>query len=226
MRITELTLSCHRLNDQLAFYRDTLGLSILEEHPEQFVTQVGWTKLRFRQSQEVHYYHYCFLWPANQLEAGIVWLQERLKLVPIGENEYIQHFESWNAHSVYFWDGAGNLAECIVRYDLENRIETPFDTTHFLCVNEIGLPTKNVAGMNQQLSDTLGTKFWKGDLDRFGTHGDQEALFLLPHYEKKTTWFPTELALHPVPVEAILSLESQSFRLRYQEEILDLSRLP
>ena len=155
---------------------------------------------------------------SNKLNEAIEWLHKKLEIIKIEEERIIQHFESWNAHSIYFYDGAGNLAEFIVRYDLKNESQQPFDHTQILCVNEIGMPTKNIKKINVQLEETIHSKFWKGDLERFGTNGTQEGLFLLVNNDAKKTWFPTQMKIKTSPFEILTTINQQKYFLEYRNE--------
>lgn len=224
MHIQSLSLYTQSLEAEKAFYRDTLGFAI-DEKEDSFSVQIGTSILQFVKSEDAHLYHYCFLIPRNQLQDAVAWLGERLPVLEIEPGRFTQRFESWNADSVYFYDGSGNIAECIVRHDLKNDAETEFGVSSFLCVNEIGLASDDVASMNQQLGDAMGTSFWKGDLERFGTHGSQHGLFLLPNYHTKTTWFPTQAKVEPAPFEAIIQYNNVRNEVRYRGEKLSIQSI-
>ncbi len=219
MKIREITLFTNQLTQQLSFYKTILGFEIINESTQNFAFQVGFTKMTFNASEQKHTYHYCFLIPSNQLEAAIKWLSLKLDIIKIEEERIIQNFEIWNADSIYFYDGAGNLAEFIVRYDLENEISNEnFDLSQILCLNEIGMPTQNVKKINQELEKELKSKFWKGDLERFGTNGTQEGLFLLVNNEIKKEWFPTDLETKPSPFEGIFEVEKHLYTMQFRKE--------
>ncbi|MFT4758703.1 MAG: catechol-2,3-dioxygenase [Saprospiraceae bacterium] len=116
---------------------------MIVENSDSSSVQAGQTKLIHQQSRVDYTYHYCFLIPSNQLANSINWLKARLNIVEIEPGRIVQRFESWNADSVYFYDGSGNLAEFIVRYDLKNEGAGKFDLFNLLCVNEIGMPVSN-----------------------------------------------------------------------------------
>lgn len=225
MKIREITLFTNKLSSQLHFYKNILGFEILEENNEKFAFQVGHTRMKFEASQENSIYHYCFLIPSNQLQAAIKWLSQRLDIIKIEGNRMIQNFESWNADSIYFYDGAGNIAEFIVRYDLKNETTSQiFDLSQIIGLNEIGMPTKDVKKINQELEQQLNSKFWKGDLERFGTNGTQEGLFLLVNNELKKDWFPTDLETEASPFLGIFEVENYLYHLEfrnYQMRVLE-----
>ena len=218
MKITRLKLFTHKLDLEKEFYTHTLGFTLIDETSNSFTLKIGWSKLTFEKSEKEHTYHYCFLIPSNKLDEGIKWLKERVEIVDIDNGRKTQVFESWNAESFYFFDKSGNIAEFIVRYDLKNEIESKFDISQVLCVNEIGLPTKNVSETNSFLEEKLKTKFWKGDLKNFGTNGTQEGLFLIPNYKTKDSWFPTSVKIKPEPFEAIIENGNAKYFIAYKNE--------
>ncbi len=161
-----------------------------------------------------------FLIPSNKLNEGINWLNQRLNLIKIEGNRVIQHFESWNADSIYFLDGAGNIGEFIVRYDLKNETNKPFNISHIISVNEIGMPTNDVKAINKQLEHELNLKFWKGNLERFATNGTQDGLFLLVNNEIKDKWFPTDLFPQSSPFEAKVEVKNKEFDISFRNSKL------
>ena len=166
---------------------------------------------------------YCFLIPSNKLNEGLAWIEERIEVIDVEAGKKTQVFESWNAESFYFFDKSGNLAEFIVRYDLKNESATDFDISQVLGVNEIGLPSKNVTETNRFLEKKLNTRFWKGNLKRFGTNGTQEGLFLIPNYEIKTNWFPTSAKVKPEPFEAIIENEKKEYFVEFKKENIKIT---
>ncbi|SRR5712692_2557962 len=53
MRIQELSLHTRHLDDQKVFYCTTLGLPLLRETADSFTVQIGATRLRFQETQQV-----------------------------------------------------------------------------------------------------------------------------------------------------------------------------
>ena len=226
MRIKSITLYTHKLTDQKIFYNQTLGFPIIEECDNSFMIQTGYSNLTFKRSDQVFHYHYCFLIPSNKIQEAINWLQQRLELVIDKEGRIIHRFESWNAHAIYFWDGSGNLAEFIIRHDLNNETDQPFDRSQILNFNEIGMPTSGkVQQLNSQLETILNSKFWKGDLERFATNGTQEGLFLLINNNIKKTWFPTSLETQSCPFEAVIEADEQFFNIAFKNQELEINHL-
>jgi catechol-2,3-dioxygenase len=217
MRIKELTLFTNSLEQERTFYSEKLGFELVSSSSDYFTVKVGWSTLTFKHSEKAHVYHYCFLIPSNKLAQALEWMESRVSIIQ-EEGKKTQRFESWNANSFYFYDASGNIAEFIVRHDLNNAIDADFDTSHVLCVNEIGMPTKNIGKSNAELETKFGTAFWKGNLERFGTHGSQEGLILLPNYEVKDVWFPTSKGIKPEPFELSIEHEGMSYSMEFLAE--------
>lgn len=220
MKFKKIKLYTHKLESELKFYSETLGFDIIEKNSQSFSVKVGWSELCFEKSDEEHTYHYCFLIPSNKLYQALEWMEKRTEIVNIENGRKIQNFESWNADSFYLYDASGNIAEFIVRYDLKNNDNSDFDISKVLGINEMGMPTSNVKMINNQLQIELETEFWKGDLERFGTNGSQEGIFLLPNYAVKETWFPSRVKIKPEPFEALVENEKKEFHVIFKNEII------
>ncbi|MCB2209014.1 MAG: glyoxalase [Bacteroidetes bacterium] len=220
MKFKKLKLYTNKLESELKFYSITLGFKIIEQSKNSFSVKIGWSELTFEKSEKEYQYHYCFLIPSNKLNEALKWMEKRVVIIDIENGKKTQNFETWNADSFYFYDASGNIAEFIVRYDLKNNNNADFDISKVLGVNEIGMPTNNVQNTNEQLEKEIQTKFWKGDLKRFGTNGSQEGILLLPNYEYKEVWFPTSLKIKPEPFEAIIENNGKEYKIEFREEKL------
>ncbi|TDS17514.1 hypothetical protein [Sphingobacterium paludis] len=145
------------------------------------------------------------------------WLSSKVEIINAEGDKKVVFFDTWNAHSFYFYDAAGNIAECIVRHDLKNHADKPFNITSFLCVNEIGLATDDIYKMNKQLEAFFGTRLWKGDQERFAANGSQEGLFLLPNYLVKEIWFPSDVAVQPNPLAGIIDNRGKYYHFQFTD---------
>ena len=225
MKIKELKLFTNQLEKQKEFFLKVLGFEFLDETENEFCLKIGWSKLRFVKSNKIHTYHYCFLIPSNKLMESLEWMNNRTETVDVENGEKIVHFEDWNADSFYFYDGGGNIAEFIVRHDLKNEVDSEFDLNMILCINEIGLGTTDIEKVNYQLEENIGSKFYKGNFTRFGTNGSVEGIFLLPNYNLKETWFPTEIKIKAEPFEAIVEKNNKKYQVIYSGGELTTSKI-
>lgn len=224
MKFKKLKLFTNKFEEELVFYSQTLGFNIIKQNRNSFTVKIGWSELSFDKSENEHSYHYCFLIPSNKLHQAFEWMERRVEIIDIEKGRKTQNFETWNADSFYFYDASGNLAEFIVRYDLANEDHVDFDISRVLGVNEMGMPTNNVKKINQQLEIELETNFWKGDLKRFGTNGNQEGILLLPNYELKESWFPTSLRIKSEPFKAIIDNNGKVYLIEFRNKKLFITK--
>ena len=161
MKIKKLKLYTKRLELEKEFYSKTLGFEVIENNSNSFTLKVGWSELTFEKSEKDYKYHYCFLIPRNKLSEALDWMENRIQIIEIEKGKKIQWFEDWNANSFYFYDASGNIAEFIVRHDLENESDSEFKVSDILCLNEIGLPVSNIGELNEVLEQNLKTTFYQ-----------------------------------------------------------------
>ena len=222
MRLKKVTLFTDKLESERAFQVNVMNFELLNSCASSFTIKVGWSEIKYVKSIRKHKYHYCYLIPSNQLENALKWLKKRTNVILIDDGKEIQNFKSWNADSIYYYDASGNLAEFIVRYDLDNNRLGKFDVDMVICLNEIGMPTNDIDKINNFFQTKLGSEFWKGDMTRFGTNGNQNGIILMPNFKTKKTWFPTNLKLTPEPFEAIIEIEEINYVMRYDGEDIEL----
>jgi len=215
MKIKELRLFTHKLSEQKEFYLNKIGFELIEENENEICFKIGWSQLRFIKSEIIYKYHYCFLIPSNKLNEALHWINQKVQTEYVAENEKIVFFDDWNAHSFYFFDASGNIAEFIVRHDLKNETDDTFNEKMVLGINEIGVGIDNIAKINHLLKTNIGSKFYKGDYNRFGTNGSLEGIFLLPNYHIKETWFPTQIKIKAEPFEAIVENNGSVYFVSY-----------
>lgn len=223
MRIKQLDLYTQDLTAQREFYIGTLGAKLMNESITSFTIEIGWSQLTFIESKEKHEYHYCFLLPENQLIEALNWFEKRIPIVETEEGKIV-HFENWNARSFYFYDGSGNIAECIVRHDLNNQSDKTFDFNSLQGVNEMGLPTPSIPDTLAQFNAHFPLEIWRGDTDRFAGCGDLEGLFLLPNYSVKKIWFPSEIEITPTDFTCVVDVNDQNFEVSFKDSDIQIQK--
>lgn len=190
MNIAYLELSAKDLQAQQDFYANILELPVSLESSSLEV-EAGTTNLVFTQapSEFEGAYHFAFNIPENQLAAAKKWISSRVPLLhdESGEDEF--ESKSWNSHSVYFLDAAGNVLEFIARHNLENPVDSEFDSKQILNVSEIGLPSEDVLDLSEKLCRLLDLSvFMQEPNESFTPVGDHNGLFILP--AKDRIWKP------------------------------------
>jgi catechol-2,3-dioxygenase len=214
MRFTDISLETAHSNELRDFYTTLLGVPLAESSESAFTLKVGRTDLQFKEGAS-NRYHLAFNIPENQFEAGKAWLASKVPLVDVMGNDYI-HFNAWNAHSVYFYDPAGNIMELIARHDLDNASEKPFSGESLLAVSEIGIATDDVRQFTQMLTQTCNVPVYDGDgSEVFSAIGDAEGLLIVVPNGRE--WFP-ETGISATACALTLTFESNQ-KLMYTDDL-------
>jgi catechol-2,3-dioxygenase len=190
MNITKLELLTVDLSAQKHFYENILELPV-KLTSSTLEVKAGQTELVFTQvpADFDGAYHFAFNIPENQFRAARKWISGRMPLLhdETGNDEF--NSESWNSHSVYFKDAAGNVLEFIARHNLKNAADGDFDGSQILNISEIGLPSENVIGLANEICTSLNlTVFNQQPNATFTPVGDDNGLFILPI--KNRIWIP------------------------------------
>ena len=195
MRFHRILLYTNQLSALRDFYKNILQLPV-DVYDGKIAIKTGKTELVFEQLDTPCQYHFAFNIPQNQIEQALEWLKEKVTLLIDPEtNSTIIDFVSWNAHSLYFLDPAGNVVEFIARHDMENGSKSTFGAGSILNVSEIGMPVESIEKAFTQLQDYFRLNRYSGNYERFCAAGDEEGLFIL--VQKTHKWFPTEIPSHP-----------------------------
>lgn len=215
MNITYLELHAKDLKAQKEYYSEVLGLPV-RLSAERLEVQVGKTELVFTQSH-LRFdgaYHFAFNIPENQFQDAKGWINRRIPLLKDVDGK--DEFESgtWNSHSVYFKDAAGNVLEFIARHTMQNAVDGYFGERQILNVSEIGLPSENVIGLANGLCKTLGISSYKQEPnENFTPIGDENGLLILPI--KNRIWMPNSgVPAKLLPVKVRVDMNSKRWEVR------------
>lgn len=189
-RIVRLRLqTAAPLTEMQAFYHGLLGLPVLDRSERELTVGGGATPITFVAAAAelgAPFYHFAFNIPENKLRDARAWQLERTELLPIfpdardpGFPDDVIHFANWNAHSVFFFDPAGNVVEYIARHDLPNAAEGPFTTADILHASEIGFVVDDVSGLADALGESFGLGRYRNSSDAFAAVGDEHGLLLV-----------------------------------------------
>ncbi|MDL4842397.1 VOC family protein [Aquibacillus rhizosphaerae] len=158
MEIKQVTLKTRDIKEMKNFYTNTLGLPLTKENEYSFQVVVGSSQLEFTEKdvEGEPYYHFAFNIQGNKFYEAKSWIKERVNLnVEDGEDE--AEFSHSDAHSLYFYDPAGNIVEFISRHSISEAGNGPFSPRNILNISEISLTVDDSIIAGQQLID-IGIK--------------------------------------------------------------------
>ncbi len=207
-RILKLRLlTATPLAEMKKFYHELLGFPLLDEKANEFTFTGGQTQITFVQAKAEHgkpFYHFAFNIPENKIRDAHDWQKPRTPLDKLNANlrdpnmpDEVVHFRHWNAHSIFFWDPAGNLVEYIARHDLKNSTGGSFTTEDILYASEIGFISEEVTNTATEMKKALNLEQYRGGDDNFRALGDEHGLLLVINrgrrwgYEQKAP--PTDI---------------------------------
>jgi catechol-2,3-dioxygenase len=171
------------------FYHQRLGLPVLEASNERLTIAAGQTTLTFHSQPEATprpFYHFAFNIPENKVRAAWAWQKERSPLLPIPPRlrdsrfpDDVVNYAHWNAHSIFFFDPAGNVVEYIARHDLPNAVDGDFTSNDILYASEIAFVTDDVSALSGRIQEIAGIEPYRGGNEDFMALGDEHGLLLV-----------------------------------------------
>ncbi len=207
--IMQLRLQTNRLDELRPFYNKLFHFPIAEETKNSISFQAGTTKLTFVQTEDSKqpFYHFAFNIPENKLSLAKAWLEQRVPLAHQEGRDPVYHFISWNAHSIYYWDPAGNLGELIARHDLPNAKSSGFTDEDILYASEIGIVVDDVPATVRWAEDRMRWSPYRPPAENFAAIGDEHQLLIVakrlrPWMNKPAEIFSTGVTLRGVEVGA------------------------
>ena len=192
MDILEIELLTDNIEETSNFYSGLLGFEKLSADTKTISFKTGQSVLTFKASDNLNpKYHFAFNIPCNKLDEAITWTSSMTKLIDITNDKKIADFDDWNAKSIYFYDNNGNILEFIVRFDLNNISEKPFNVSSIISISEIGIVAdKPLAFADELITENKLPHFSKGSKsDTFVALGDDLGLFVI--VKTNRNWFPT-----------------------------------
>ena len=202
MRIKNINLKTGKLQELFHFYHDVMKMNIPAKSETSFSIKCGNSNLTFEEDKSFPeaFYHFAFNVPENQLNESIKWLEAKAELIALN-GETIFDFKAWDAHSIYFYDPAGNIVEFIARHRLNNASTKPFSANSILSVSEIGMPVNKVRVFYEKLYSEIDLPLFTGDLKTFTAAGNDEGLIIIVPEERN--WFPDcePAAIYPISLE-------------------------
>jgi catechol-2,3-dioxygenase len=188
-----LRLRARRPAELREFYSKVLELPVADDAGGALSVRAGTTELLFVPGEPDGsganpFYHFAFNIPENKLASSMAWMKGRAELIPSpATGRPVFDYPSWNAHSIYFYDPAGNILEFIARHNLQNAAAGGFDWRDILSASEIGLVVPEVSAAIAALKGKLGIADYIGVSETFAPIGNEHGLFIVAHADRK--WF-------------------------------------
>lgn len=213
--IQTLHIRSRNIARQRAFYAHTLGFEVVEAAADSLVLQIGRSRLIFHEvAGHETIYHFSLRIPEAQFDEAVKWLEERVPLLQNSTGETSFHFESWNAHAVYFHDADGNIGELIARHAVADDAISPFDTRSVLEINEIGIVVPDVPAAVQKFETEYGlTPYLGRTADDFTAVGDAHGLLIVSRIGRP--WYPVGIPAVSGWVKVDLSTQTGLQTLNY-----------
>lgn len=219
MKINRLEIKTDKLNAQLHFYRDVLGLVTRDENDHSFEVLIGYSVLKFISSRNFTPYHIAIHIPNKQEENALLWLKEKVEILK-NEGDEIVDFPAWNARSVYFYDEDKNVMELISRRNFHAPDSPEFSQKNFLGIAEIGLPTTNIREKFDLLNSHFHLEKFDGNFEVFCAIGDNNGLFIAIDKNKKV-WFPTNDKAYSSNFRIKFTNRGNAYSFNFKEDSLE-----
>ncbi|GIQ69632.1 hypothetical protein XYCOK13_24560 [Xylanibacillus composti] len=203
MQIAEITLLVNQLEPVTRFYHEILKFPVIECTGTTVRLQCGSSVLSFQQEDKISspYYHFAFNIAENKLDLAMDYLRQKgISLNRTNESE-VFYSESWDSHSIYFYDPAGNIVEFIARHRLPSKPGTTFSTDDILNISEIGLPTSQVEALSDLLVHQLDECVYISGDAVFTPIGDEEGLLILTTLERQWLGSNKKVEIFPLKVQ-------------------------
>ncbi len=218
MLFQHLTLYTTQLQAQKQFYTHTLGLELLEDFNHSFSLKVGRSILSFEQGSPQPPYHYAINIPPFQEKEALVWLKERVEVLPDTNGEIID-FSNWNARALYFFDADKNIVELISRRNLPYPSQKPFGVESLREISEMGISTMEMEQVCAQIQSELNTSIFDGAPIKFCAIGEETGLFICVDAKNKI-WYPTQIPAKPANFKLAVKKENMQRIVEYDKGVL------
>lgn len=207
MRLTHITIACHAVDHQIAWFTQH-GWATAPADASSIV--IGDSMLCMQDTQTPHAYHYAMAVPKNSVAAAAQWcIAQGIPLIASDSDNPIYQFEEWGMQAIYFFDGAGNVAEFIGAYDATQPLYKTFEVSMVQGICEIGVVTAQVAQYAQALKHTYGLESFYSYNDTFHPVGDAQGRMIV--VEPNREWYPsTGVSSTIAPVSVQFEVHGQS----------------
>ena len=197
------------LSEMKTFYHEKMEFPIVNEQKNEITFEVGNSTLTFVKiavTENNPWYHFAFNIPENKLLKAREWQLKRTSLILTPRRsrdpdfpDDVRNFSHWNAHSLFFYDPAGNLLEHIARHDLNNAKPGSFTKDDILNISEIAFVVDDQQAMAKKFYDEFSLNVYPKNTSFWWAMGDENGLLLaIPkRLWGENTDNPKRFGIHP-----------------------------
>lgn len=205
MKIKEIQLFANNIEQIFQFYNQTLELPVRQKTVDSVSFNCGATVLTFLQTDEIAnpYYHFAFNISEHKIDLALNWLKERGVLVNPIDGHEVEFSKSWDSHSIYFYDSAGNIVEFIARHRQRSEsVDQEFTIQDIVNISEIGLPSQDVLVLSEYIRSEYKEVVYIDGNHIFTPIGDEEGLFILSSLQRN--WLGSNKKVNIYPVQVVI----------------------
>lgn len=205
MFIQEIKLFSNNLESIIDFYNRVLEMPIVERTESRVSFEVGESRLTFERcdAELKPYYHFAFNVTKSKADQIVPWLKARGIVINLTNEKEVNYFKDWNAHSVYFYDPAGNIVEFIARHNTKQESDQPFKREDLLNISEIGMPALDVIALSELLIERYDEQIYLSGDDMFTPIGDEQGLLILSSLDR--IWLGSDKKVDIFPLEIVIA---------------------
>jgi catechol-2,3-dioxygenase len=218
MKIKEIKLLANNIESLKHFYAEIMGFSISNSTNISVTFHAGESLLTFTECEipENPYYHFAFNITENKKDKAISRLKARGILFNLIEGKEDYYSATWNAHSIYFYDPAGNIVEFIARHNLVSHSDGDFKRADILNISEIGLAVEDVGKAAEYLLSYYKEQIYISSNSMFAPIGDEAGLLILSSLNRN--WLGSNKKVEIFPIDIFITSD--------QEEELSVFQYP
>lgn len=183
MRLQQISIACHDVATQTAWFARH-GWPVIDQQ-----VHIGHSTLSFVPTTTAHAYHYAMAVPTNSIAAAVRWCDtHQIPLIAGDGHAPIYQFDEWGMQAIYFFDGAGNVAEFIGAYDAAQPIPDTFAISQIQGISEIGVVSADVAHDAHTLKQQYALDSFFSYNATFHPVGDADGRVII--VEPAREWYP------------------------------------
>ena len=223
MKIKELSLYTTQPSVLEDFYKNILGLKLVDKSDGELLFETKNSKLKFIRKNTSRPYHFAFNIASNKIKESLRWLKSRVSILKNKDDDIVD-FPAWNAESIYFYDPDKNILEFIARKNLDNKTSGDFSSEDIFEISEIGVATQDFTDKFKTLTAIPGVSKFSGGDEVFCAIGSEYGLFILIDKNRKD-WFPGNDKAFSSDFIAVIDTNNTETQVEFKEDTITYKSL-